>query len=172
MAFNPDLATRLAVAQLRRGTQPGVYLVWSLHCTVFVYSGGMDERVGEITFQFPHAYGQQMLYNVITCPSHHRNVQDPLRRIDFRSGSASPGNPAGYVTSLDFSPDASDGYDLLVGMSNGESKLCYHSDSVASFTSSGSQFQGFLLTSVLPSCSQGALPGCPTGRHPRQHEAH
>jgi hypothetical protein len=57
-------------------------------------------------------------------------LQDPLRKIELRqhqsngagstaSTSASP-VPSGYITSVSFTPDSADEYDLLVGMSNGE----------------------------------------------------
>jgi hypothetical protein len=57
-------------------------------------------------------------------------LQDPLRRIELRQpmmgagagpASASP-LPLGYITSISFTPDSADDYDLLVGMSNGEGK--------------------------------------------------
>lgn len=45
VTFNPDLATKLAYAELKDGPHAGAYLLWTLHGTLFVYSTSVEERV-------------------------------------------------------------------------------------------------------------------------------
>ncbi|KAL4537300.1 hypothetical protein Ndes2437B_g08443 [Nannochloris sp. 'desiccata'] len=100
LSFSAEHCSRIVLAEVKNGPAAGPYVLWNVHTALFIYNSGLNER-------------------------------DPLRKIELRqphqttgagsTASASP-LPSGYITSISFTPDSADEYDLLVGMSNGEVK--------------------------------------------------
>jgi hypothetical protein len=130
LSFSAEYCSRIALANVKSGPAGGSYVLWNVHTTIFIYNAGLNERVSRknatllMLHAVPEPYDTPYLLSILL----QYLFQDPIRRIELRqpvgagtgtTASASP-LPFGYITSISFTPDAADEYDLLVGMSNGE----------------------------------------------------
>jgi len=60
LTFNPDLPTKFAYAELKRGPNVDKYLIWSVNTTIFIYSTTSEERVSKLVCNAP-CFGTRFL---------------------------------------------------------------------------------------------------------------